>query len=218
MEREAEIVLKAENRKRRETEKDKGGEKRKATAIKWVIAWHGGKYLFKFPPEVSYTCKCCGRLLGGKTPWAPYLKGAFRSTILICPSIPSESNFKDSSHFHANRPTPEWQAGRQLLAVTRWREKKNRKRSDSLTLDSTLELAAVLIFTVDDGFNWLCSVCAVVEIIGCNLKRGRALNMHAQTQTHTQRHTHTHFTVEFSRGGSHAPWKLVLSRGVNKSS
>lgn len=105
--REGEIVLKAETRHRECSEREKRGRGKKTMAIKRAIARHGGKHLFKFPPEVSYGCKCCGRLLGGKTPWAPYLKGTFRSTILICPSIPSENNFKDSSHFHANRPAPE---------------------------------------------------------------------------------------------------------------
>lgn len=104
--REGEIVLKAETWKRECSEREKEREK-KTMAIKQVIARHRGKHLFKFPPEVSYGCKCCGRLLGGKTPWAPYLKGTFRSTILICPSIPSENNFKDSSHFRANRTAPE---------------------------------------------------------------------------------------------------------------
>lgn len=88
--REGEIVLKAETTQpERKREGWVGG-----VAIKRVIARHRGKHLFKFPPEVSYGCKCCGRLLGGKAPWAPYLKGTFRSTILICPSIPSENNFK----------------------------------------------------------------------------------------------------------------------------
>lgn len=65
-----------------------GGEEggRGAMAAKQVIARHGGKHLFKIPPEVSQGCKCCAGLLGGETPRAPYLKGAFRSTILICPS------------------------------------------------------------------------------------------------------------------------------------
>ncbi len=48
----------------RERERERGKEREeKATAIKQVIARHRGKHLFKFPPEVSYGCKCCGRLL-----------------------------------------------------------------------------------------------------------------------------------------------------------
>jgi len=108
-EREGGIVLKAETGNSKYSEREKERERRgeKEMTIKRVIARHRGKHLFKFPPEVSHGCKCCGRLLRGKTPWVPYLKGTFRSTILICPSIPTENNFKDSSHFHANRPTPE---------------------------------------------------------------------------------------------------------------
>ena len=91
--REGEIVLKAETTQP-ERKREAGGGGGGGHGNKASDSAAQGKHLFKFPPEVSYGCKCCGRLLGGKTPWAPYLKGTFHSTILICPSIPSENNFK----------------------------------------------------------------------------------------------------------------------------
>lgn len=79
-----------------------------------------------------------------------------------------------------------------------------------MTLESTLELATMLVFTAED-IDRLCIACLHSD-------RDNGLQFKERLNICIHMLKCTHIPVEFSRGGSHAPWMLVLSRGVNKSS